>query len=238
MINGCDTSHWEGEINWANMLSKGFRFNYSKATEGLYYTDPDYKKDIQAAKAAGLLVGSYHFFRAKDDTLKQINRFCDTIAGMPMDLPPVLDVEEASPACGWANYQTAIRLALQTIEQRTGRKPMVYTSKNFWNYTNNPKWAGEYPLWVAHYTTGGIPLLPTGWSTWTMWQYSEAGKDIVNPYDGVDLNYFNGEWSDLLKFCGMAPEPLEPPVVPPVTGVEDRLPAFLKELQALLEKYG
>jgi hypothetical protein len=71
-----------------------------------------------------------------------------------------------------------------------------------------------------------------------MWQYSEAGKDIVNPYDGVDLNYFNGEWSDLLKFCGMAPEPLEPPVVPPVTGVEDRLPAFLKELQALLEKYG
>jgi GH25 family lysozyme M1 (1,4-beta-N-acetylmuramidase) len=109
---------------------------------------------------------------------------------------------------------------------------MVYTSKNFWNYTNNPKWAGEYPLWVAHYTTGGIPLLPTGWTTWTMWQYSEAGKDIVNPYDGVDLNYYNGEWSDLLKFCGMAPEPLEPPAQ-----TEDRLPAFLKELQALLEKW-
>jgi lysozyme len=158
-----------------------------------------------------------------------------------MDLPPVLDVEEEKPACGWRNYQTAIQLALQTIELRTGRKPMIYTNKYYWSFTNHPTWAKDYPLWVASYIIAAQPVMPVGWSTWNFWQYSEAGKNIVNPYDGVDLNLYNGEMNDLLKFCGHEPDvpvvvaPVEPPVVEP--GI-DRLPAFLGELKQLVEKYG
>jgi lysozyme len=218
MIEGIDTSHWEGIINWTNVWSKGYRFSYHKASEGIGYTDPDYKFDITSAKTNNFIVGSYHFFRCKDDTLKQAALFLKTIAGFPMDLPPVVDVEESTIGYGWKNYQTAIKLFLDTVEKSTGRKPMIYTSKNFWSYTNNPSWAKDYPLWVAHYSAAiTAPLLPVGWDKWTMWQYSEAGKDIVNPFDGVDLDRFNGSYDDLLKFCGKV---IVPPVTPDYTDSE------------------
>jgi lysozyme len=211
MIEGIDTSHWEGEIDWQNVLKLGYKFSYHKATEGLHYIDPDYEKDIESAHSAGLLTGSYHFFRCAHDTLKQAQLFLKTIEGRPMVLPPVVDIEEDKIGYGWKNYQTAIKLFLDTVEKTTGRKPVIYTSKNYWNYTNNPAWAKDYPLWVAHYSTSiTAPLLPVGWMNWTFWQYSEAGKNVVNPFDGVDLNHFNGSYDDLLKFCGQVTAPVIP----------------------------
>lgn len=210
MIKGIDTSHWEGIINWGNVWSMDYRFCFHKATEGIGYTDPDYKFDIVSAKANGFLVGSYHFFRCQYDTLKQAALFLNTIKGMPMDLPPVVDIEESVIGYGWKNYQTAIKLFLDTIEGATGKKPIIYTSKNFWQYTGYPTWANQYPLWVAHYSTAiTAPLMPVGWDKWTFWQWSEAGKNIVNPFDGVDLNYFNGNYDDLLKFCNKEPVVIE-----------------------------
>lgn len=212
-VEGIDTSHWESTILW-DKVAASKKFVWCKATESYTYKDPDYKADIQAAKAAGMLVGSYHFFRWAGDTIKQTNFFLDTIQGMPMDLPPVIDIEENNIGYGWKNYQTAIKLCLDMIEVKTGRKPIIYTSKNFWQYTGNPVWSKDYPLWVAHYSTAiTAPLLPVGWDHWTFWQYSEAGKIDGIPYDGVDLNRFNGSYLDLLAFCKI--ETIPPVVTEP-----------------------
>ena len=232
-VNGIDTSHWESDIDWTK-VAQTQKFVFCKATEGLYYKDPDFKKDIQAFHDNGMLVAPYHFFRSGYDTLRQINFFLETIAGMPMDMPPVIDIEENKVVYGWANYQSAIKLALQTIEAATGKRPIIYTNKYYWGFTGNPVWAKDYPLWVANYGTMLQPTLPVGWDKWTFWQYSEAGRIDGVPYDGVDLNYFNGTYDDLLKFCGKeVTEPTEPPVVTQ----PDRLPQFLAELDALITKW-
>jgi hypothetical protein len=73
------------------------------------------------------------------------------------------------------------------------------------------------------------PAVPKSWKTWSFWQYSEAGKITGIPYDGVDLDYFNGTYEDLLKFCNIS---APPPVVEPPE-VMDRLPAFLQKLHEL-----
>lgn len=214
-VEGIDTSHWESVIQWEKVAANK-KFVWCKATESYTYKDPEYKADIQAAKAAGMLVGSYHFFRWAGDTLRQTHLFLDTIKGMPMDLPPMLDVEEEKIGYGWRNYQTALKLCLDTIEGETGRKPIIYTSSYYWGFTNNPAWSKDYPLCVANY---GVtkPFLPSAWNTWTFWQYSKAGKIDGIPYDGVDLDQFNGSYLDLLAFCKIA---TIPPVIPEFTDAE------------------
>lgn len=203
MIEGIDTSHWESLIRWQNVAVTK-RFVWCKATESYTYSDPDYKSDIQAAKAAGMLAGSFHFFRWAGDTIRQTNLFLNTIKDMPMDLPPMLDVEEEKIGYGWRNYQTALKLCLDMIEKATARIPIIYTSANFWQYTGYPSWASRYPLFVANYGVDK-PLLPKGWTDWTFWQYSASGRVDGIPYESVDLDRFNGSYDDLLRFCKISP---------------------------------
>ncbi|WKL00296.1 GH25 family lysozyme [Paenibacillus amylolyticus] len=60
---GIDVSRYQGNIDWAKVKASGMTFVFIKATEGQTYTDPNYQKNVTSALAAGMLVGTYHFFR-------------------------------------------------------------------------------------------------------------------------------------------------------------------------------
>ena len=53
----------------------------------------------------------------------------------------------------------------------------------------------QYPLWVPHYGVS-CPRVPSGWSTWTIWQDSESGT-VSGIGSGVDTNFFKGSHQDL-----------------------------------------
>ncbi len=62
-VQGTDVSSIQGpstSINWADVAGSE-RYIAIKATEGNYYTDPDYQGDVTAAAAAGLYVMPYVF---------------------------------------------------------------------------------------------------------------------------------------------------------------------------------
>lgn len=60
-VQGTDVSSLNGStINWADVAGSD-RFVAIKATEGNYYTDPDYQADVTNAAAAGLYVMPYVF---------------------------------------------------------------------------------------------------------------------------------------------------------------------------------
>ncbi len=60
-VQGTDVSSVDGSsINWTD-LAGSERFVAVKATEGNYYTDPDYQADVTKAAAAGLFVMPYVF---------------------------------------------------------------------------------------------------------------------------------------------------------------------------------
>ena len=60
---GVDVSHYQGTINWHAASAAGVAFAFCKATEGTTWTDPNFAANHGAAKAAGLVVGGYHFLR-------------------------------------------------------------------------------------------------------------------------------------------------------------------------------
>ena len=107
-----------------------------------------------------------------------------------LDLPPVLDFEETGGLAPGSVAQWA-RTWLQEVERLTGRTPMIYTGYYFWrDSVGGPTDFGRYPLWVASWTNAPAPaLIPSGWSTWTFWQYTSTGSSAGIPWT-TDLNRF------------------------------------------------
>jgi lysozyme len=110
---------------------------------------------------------------------------------------------------------------LRTVEQETGRKPIIYSGPFFLRDRMAdargapPAWASKYMLWIANYLNhplreNDLPLQPKGWANWTFWQYSESGMvdGIYNigrtSLTAVDLNFFRGTLEELHALAGTA----------------------------------
>lgn len=212
-LPGLDVSHRQGPIDWASVANNGARFAYLKATEGTTFVDPAFAANYAGSAGAGIAHGAYHF--ALPDTSSgaaQANYFLNHGGGWADDgktLPPVLDIEsnpygaanwigrcyEMAPAqmVGWlTDFRT-------TIHNATNRWPVIYTTLNWWTTCtgNDTTLAASSPLWIAH-PGADAGALPTGWSSYTFWQYASSGA-----FPG-DQDWFNGGPTDLAALAGGA----------------------------------
>ena len=232
-VAGIDTSHWNGQIDWARVRAAGQRFCFQKATEGNYYQDDTFATNWQGCKANGILRGAYHFYKPEIDPREQARYFVQyTQQQETGELPPVLDMEVTTRKIMGFNqtvprpeFIAGVEAFLQELENLTGKRAIIYSN---WDILNNdflipagtpPLWANSYFLWVAQYPNPGVvqetPLMPAGWSRWTIWQYSKTGRvDGIN--GNVDLDWFNGSLADLYAFAGL-PAPVDGGAPGPVT---------------------
>jgi lysozyme len=193
-----------------------------KATEGGDFVDRSYQSRRVQAERAGLLWGAYHFGTRQYPGAQQANHFLDVVRPGPSTLIS-LDLEAND-----GNPNNTMRLSqaeqfVQTIQQRTGRLPLLYT---------HPKWADghsmgrrrmalERPitpdsilarcdLWVADYRQE--PEIPSAWAIkgWRLWQYvanedesHAAFGSVPRAIPGIshcDRNLFNGDEAALRRF--------------------------------------
>jgi lysozyme len=205
-IEGIDVSHFQGPVKWLEVVAGGITFAYAKASQGQSFRDPAFPANWSGMKAGGVRRGAYHFFRPAVPVAAQLDTFKATVGTLDAaDLPPMLDIEEAAKSGGgdeWddraADSRTPLILqALAGLEQRFGRRPIIYVRSGF-IATKVPDAAplGAYPLWVAHYTTAPAPALPTPWTRWTLWQYIDKGQ-VAGVTGPVDRDRFNGTLADL-----------------------------------------
>jgi lysozyme len=199
-VSGIDVSHFQQGIDWEQVRQAGITFAFIKATEGVNVVDAFFNHNWHKAKMARVLRGAYHFFRPQLDAEAQAEFFLDKVRNDPGDLPPVLDVEVLSNTA----LERAIagaRRWLEIVASRLACKPILYTGSAFWRNTlkNSPAFS-DYPLWIAHYTTGPDPLVPSAWPKWMFWQFSQLGK-LAGINGNVDLDVFNGSALELEAFC-------------------------------------
>lgn len=209
MLFGIDVSYHQDLIDWPKVRTSGVRFAIIKASEGEGYTDPMFEQNMLGAAKAEIVAGTYHFFLPRYDPLAQARHYVKTLqelGGGKPTLPPCVDIETPGP--GKSAYNQSLKVFLEEIFRLTGRTAMIYVSPGFWNsYLPVPvysgykllrsgvDWAAEYPLWVAHYTTGW-PYQVYPWAGWAFWQYSSSGK-IAGITTRVDLNLFSGTPEEL-----------------------------------------
>lgn len=195
-IFGIDVSKWQGTIDWPKVRQAGVEFAFIRISDGTGYLDAKFPDNWAGAAQQGILRGAYQFFRSDEDPIAQAEIVLDYLATHGVgELPPVIDVEttdDQTPATIAARVGTWIA----HVEAVLGVRPIIYTGSYFWNGNVQTDDFADYPLWIAHWTTGACPNLPSVWSDWAVWQYSATGS--VSGISGdVDLDRFNGTVAEM-----------------------------------------
>lgn len=197
---GIDVSHHSGEIDWERVEEHDYAFVYVKATEGVDAPDPMFEQHWARLKELGIPRGAYHFYVTEDDPKAQAEFFLSRLQLEAGDLPPVVDIELIG-AGTHGELAPRLRTFLEIVEERTGVRPVIYTSAGFWNTHLEPTF-GDYPLWVAEYDVAE-PRVPEGWSRWLLWQYVDDAE-VPGIEKAVDESRLHPE-ADLASLLVPAP---------------------------------
>lgn len=203
MIEGIDVSSWQGNIDWSKVKSTETKFAYIKATEGATYTNPNFHRDWQEAKAHGITRGAYHFLSPTSEVKDQVANFARSVGALAIgDLPPALDIEgdkwhSVSPDDKWHFLSSWLAEA----ERQFLIAPIVYIgfyfARDAFQTAKRPE-LRRYHLWVPNYNPVPEPMIPEPWDKWTFWQFTD--KSNVDGIPGhVDRNRFDGSLSDLMQ---------------------------------------
>ena len=191
-------------INWAKAHAAGIGFAGVKTTEGEYYRNPYALTDLAQAQAAGISVAAYAFAipngnGASSSPVQQADYLVRYLGRLSRSVPIMLDIEY-NPY-GRECYGLSARAMVswissfnREIKARTGSKPIMYVPAYWWaTCTGGHVGFGQRPLWVPYYTAAAShPLLPAGWTTWSIWQYSSTGTVRGIPAPGnTDLDQAN-----------------------------------------------
>ncbi|WP_405154792.1 glycoside hydrolase family 25 protein [Paenibacillus sp. FSL K6-0108] len=207
---GIDVSHHNGNIDFKKVAADGISFVFIKATQGKSFRSSKFLQFVRDAKAAGLLIGVYHYVddsagsvEAAKAEAQNFYRAIQDAGGIgTFDLPPVMDYESNKNGHSKATITAVATTFLSEIHKLTGIKPLVYTYPAF---IGNFSGLSGYPLWIARYSSQ-TPADASGWTRWDFWQYSDGtaggylprGNRKVDGISGnVDLNEFDGTVAEL-----------------------------------------
>lgn len=201
VTKGIDVSYYQGTIDWTQVANAGMKFAFVRVSDGLGFKDPKFASYWAGARSAGLIRGTYQFFRPAQNVQMQADLLINAIGGTytPGDLPPVLDVEDTG-GLGASTVAARVRSWVDYVKSRLGVDPIVYTGKYFWrDQVGGPTSFANNPLWIAQYTSL-CPDLPAPWTKWTFWQNSSAGH-VAGISGNVDTDQFNGTLDELQAFA-------------------------------------
>ena len=194
-LRGIDVSHHQGVIDWGRVAKSDVAFAILKATEGGDYVDETFARNLAGARAAGLVVGAYHFFTFCRPGAEQAANFLSVVPRNKAMLPPVVDIEFVGN-CGArptvADLQRELMAFLTPVEAAFGRPAIIYVVDAAAQYQaaipNRPRWVRSLGR-------------PPGNGDWLLWQYHNAGH-VDGIESEVDLNVLRGGADELKALAG------------------------------------
>jgi len=204
-VHGIDVSKFQGDIDWNAVAGSGVKFAWIKATEGGDHADERFQANWTGAKAAGVPHGAYHFVYWCRPPMEEMTFFEQNAPVEDDALPPVLDVEATptSRTCHRHLTQDAaiadMQVMLNEMERHYGKRPIIYTTVDFYQAILADGAFMDYPIWVR--STKYHPSVKYGARPWAFWQYqSDAHVDGIGAK--VDRNAFFGtreQWEAFLR---------------------------------------
>jgi lysozyme len=204
VVRGIDVSVYQGDIDWPQVAAAGYRYAIARVSHSTTTLDTKFAQNWAGIASVGMVRGVYQYFQPTHDTIAQAQVVCDAVGLLgPGDLPAVIDVEVPNPGISPSEYADVVRTWIDHVEACTGKPPMIYTGKYYWEpYLGTDEFA-DHPLWHAAYPTacqppnsppscGVCPNIADQWSTWTFWQYTDKNS-IPGISGNVDTNLFNGD---------------------------------------------
>jgi len=198
-VRGVDVSHYQGNIDFAELERQGMRFAFIKATEGSSHVDSMLQSNLAAVQESSMRFGFYHFFSFDSPGKTQAENFIANVPALEGMLPPVIDVEfygdySAQRAPESAAVAVQLRDLVSALEQAYGCKPIIYcTMSAYRTYIKDS--FDDCDLWIR-----SVYWKPA--MDWTFWQYTDKAQ--LEGYDGVepciDVNVFHGTEAEFLNY--------------------------------------
>jgi len=217
------------KIGWSRITEQNVAFAYLKASQGVDYFDRSFKPNVEGLRALPadkkIAFGAYHFLSADGSAKDQAENFLQVVGTLGAeDLTPSLDLEwdvrvkngkkilgpDGRPLDFWkarklSGPQILERTLawLRIVEERTGRKPLVYTSQTWWNERMGGVGSIEqalagYRIWITDLSSKGLkveqPYVYKG--KWHLFQFTftaSADKGGLPAGKKVDANVFEGD---------------------------------------------
>lgn len=192
MSFGLDVSHHQNPatVPWDSIAASA-SFCICRATYGRA-RDRQVAEHMRRARAVGLQVGLYAFFRPSQPPEDQVGAFlaaAQAAGYTPGDIVPTLDVE-ADPVPtmqavtpGW---EPKVRRMAEALGVAFGRAPIIYITQREWGMLGRPGWVLDHPLWVAHYTGAPRPATPGNMPA-LIWQHRVGPYSPTGPGGHFDV---------------------------------------------------
>jgi len=204
-IHGIDVSKFQGDIDWNAVANSGVKFAWIKATEGGDNADARFQANWTGAKAAGVPHGAYHFVYWCRPPMEEMANFEQNAPVENDALPPVLDVEATPTSKTCHRHLTQedaiaeMKVMLDEMERHYGKRPIIYTTVDFYQAILSDGAFMDYPIWVR--STKYQPSVKYGPRPWHFWQYQSDGS-IAGIQVHVDRDAFFGtekQWEAFLR---------------------------------------
>ena len=201
-LNGVDIASYQSSINPAKLTTTDFVI--VKFTQGTTYLNPYADRQYSVAKAAGKLLGAYHYGTGKSATA-EAQYFVKCLGNRIGECVLALDWEgNQNSVFGTGKDVAWCKEFLDEVYRLTGVRPLIYMSKSVCRKYNWSSVAANYPLWCAQYKSNSTTDYQSnpwtddmGFGAWerdTIRQYSSHGR--IAGYDAnidLDLAYMSAE---------------------------------------------
>lgn len=189
------------------------------------YQDPWFAYYFKEAARIGRVRLAYHVLYPGESAQAQMDNFFRILGEIDFSkVPLVLDLE-------LDHDQTRTRItqctaeSLSIIQDRTGRKPVIYSRAGWVNqflrvadlppvdwWLAQYRWSWPYPLYTPEYACP--PALPVGVTSWLAHQTAARGQSIGAPaMYFMDYNRWNGDKAAVLQYVNQeAKQPIICPI--------------------------
>ena len=213
---GIDVHRGFGWIDWTRVKNAGYVWAWAKASEGVGYQDSQFVNNINNARAAGVLIGAYHYARYDlgNSGANEANWFWQVVSPYlrndGSEIMPMLDVEDdltnnpmtADQVSAWVvdfcnTFNAKAAQAGYTL------KMVIYTYPWYSSTYLNSSVTQNYFLDMAT-LNGENPQTGApdkrNWPTWSSWQYSWTIHVDGVPGDGNGsclMDVYNGSLAQM-----------------------------------------
>ena len=124
--------NWNKPVDFNKLKGLNIKGLAIKATEGAHIVDSAYHKAYAGAKAAGLRVSPYLFYRPQESIAEQVALFVKTVGQLaPDDLIPTIDLERATPDIAAKHDNELLDEIIARLKTAFGKLPLIYTSRRY-----------------------------------------------------------------------------------------------------------